>query len=184
MKRTIVTPLLFLSLMTCCAPAGAHEFIASTTGKTTIKLLTTSVVTVNGGKTIECTGASLIGGAVKTTKSLSITSTTQFEKCKAFGLAATVSLVKATSTADGSVSLLQTVTVTATGCTATFPSAKNQGLSTITYRNTNKEIEKLASIKNITSSGTGASCTYAEESSGTFKGDALVGLVSGTLEWK
>ncbi len=184
MKRTIATPLLFLFLIAGGASASAHEFVASTTGKTTIKVLRSTVFTSAAG-TSECAGASLLAGEVTTTKSATITSTIKFENCKAFGLLATVSPVNVRSTAEGGVSLLKTVTVKVTACQVTFPSAKNQNLFTIKYKNTNKQIEKVAELKHVDSSGTGAACTYAEESNGTLSGDALVGLIGGgTLEWK
>jgi hypothetical protein len=183
MKRAILAPLMFLMLTIGSAPAGAHEFIASSTGKTTVKLLTTTKFVSEAG-TVECSGASLLEGEVKTTKSTLLKSTIKFEGCKAFGLAATVSPTKALSTAEGGVSLLSTVTVKAVGCEVKFPSAKNQNLFTIKYKNTSKAIEKVAAIAGITSTGTGAACTHAEESRGTLEGDAIVGLIGGTLEWK
>jgi len=183
MKRTTLFSLLLLTLTMSTTSASAHEFIASTTGKTTVKVLTTSVFTNAAGKA-ECTGASLLAGEVKTLKATLLTSTIQFTGCKAFGLAATVSPVNVLSTAEGSVSLLKTATVKTTGCLVTFPTTGNQNLNTIKYKNTNKQIEKVANVTAITSEGTGTVCTYAKESKGTFTGDALVGLISGTLEWK
>ena len=185
--RTRLVPLALLALMASglgVASANAHEFLASSTGKLSVKVLGTSVVATAAGN-VECSGASLREGEVKTTKAASLLSTIEFEKCKGFGLAATVSLVKVRSTAEGSVSLLETVTVIGGGgtCVAQFPSAKNQNLGTVKFKNTNKGIEKLANISHITSTGAG-SCAYIEESSGTFVGDALVNLIGGTLDWK
>jgi len=183
MKRTTLFSLLLLTLTMSTTSASAHEFIASTTGKTTLKMLTHTVFRTAIGTT-ECTGASLLSGQVTTTKSTTIVDTTLFEGCKAFGLNATVSPAKIRSSAEGTASMLNTVAVKAIGCELKIPSAKNQNLHTIKYKNTNKEIEKRAEVAGITSSGTGAACTYAEESNDTLEGDALVGLVSGTLEWK
>lgn len=183
MKRATLTYLLFLTLTMSAVPAAAHEFLASSTGKLTVKVLTTSVFTTAAGR-IECTAASLGEGEVKTLKSLFLLSTVQFTGCKAFGLAAKISSIKVRSTAEGSVSLLRTATVTATGCTVTIASAKNQNLHTVKYSNVSKGIEKVATVSGITSVGTGATCEYAEESKGTFQGDALVNLIGGTLDWK
>ena len=183
MKRTTLTCLLFLTLTMSTVPAGAHEFLASTTGKTTIKILATSIFTTAAGKA-ECTGATLLEGEVKSLKATTLTSTVQFTGCKAFGLAATVSPAKFKTTAEGNVSLLKTATVKAPACLVTIPSVKNQNLGTIKYKNTNKGIEKVASGTAITSEGTGTACSYAQESKGTFQGDALVNLIGGTLDWK
>jgi hypothetical protein len=183
MKRAIVASLVFLAFTIPAASASAHLFLASTTGKLTVKLLTNPTFTSIAG-TVQCLGARFVSGEVKTLKALALTSTIEFEKCTAFGLAAKLSLVNVKSTAEGSVSLLKTVTATATGCTVTFPSSKNQNLWTIKFKNTNKQIEKTASVSHITSSGTGATCTYAEESSGVFTGNALVGLLGGTIDWQ
>ncbi|HEX5852326.1 MAG TPA: hypothetical protein VFY36_04480 [Solirubrobacteraceae bacterium] len=183
MKRAIFTCLLFLTLAMSTASAGAHEFLASSTGKLTSKLLTT-VVLKNIAGNMECKGASLAEGAVATTKSTFLVSTVQFEKCTAFGLLMTMSPARIRSTADGSVSLLKTVTTKAISCQVTIPSNKNQNLNTVKYRNTNKQIEKLATVSKITSVGIGAACAYAEESTGVLTGNALVGLIGGAIDWQ
>ncbi len=183
MKKATITALVFLIFTIHVASAGAHLFLASTTGKLTVKLLTSPTFTSAAG-TVECKGARFVDGEVKTLKALVLTSTIEFEKCTAFGLAAKVGLVNVKSTAEGSVSLLKTVTATATGCTVTYPSSKNQNLWTVKFKNTNKQIEKVASVTKITSSGTGAVCTYAEESNGIFTGSALVGLLGGSIDWQ
>jgi hypothetical protein len=183
MKRAMVATLVFLVLTMHVASAGAHLFLASTTGKLTAKLLTNPTFK-NATGTVACERASFVSGEVKTLKALLLTSTIEFEKCTAFGLAAKVSLVNVLSSAEGSVSLLKTVTATASGCIVTYPSSKNQSLWTVKFKNTNKQIEKVASISHITSSGAGAVCSYAEESSGVFTGNALVGLIGGTIDWQ
>jgi hypothetical protein len=85
------------------------------------------------------------------------------------------------------VSLLSTVTAKTSGaeCLVTFPSAKNQTLATTTYLNVGKEIELVASVKGISSLGTGSFCTYGLESAGVYSGRSLVALTNGgTLKWQ
>lgn len=183
MKKAMVASLVFLVFTMHAASAGAHLFLASTTGKLTVKLLSSPTFTSVAG-TVQCLGARFTDGEVKTLKALFLTSTIEFEKCTAFGLAAKLDLVKVRSTAEGSVSLLKTVTATALACTVTFPSSKNQNLWTVKFKNTNKQIEKTASVSKVTSFGLGAACTYAEESNGKFTGNALVGLLGGTIDWQ
>lgn len=184
MKKATIASLVFLTLVLHVASADAHIFLASSTGKLTVKLLSHPTYTTASG-TVECQAASLVEGEVKTTKSLTLTSTIQFEKCIAFGLNSTVTPAKVRSTAEGSVSLLKSVTVTlaGAGCTVTFPSTKNQNLNTIKYKNTNKQIEKLARISRVNSQGSGGLCG-GEETNGRFEGDALVGLIGGTIDWQ
>ncbi|HEX5852330.1 MAG TPA: hypothetical protein VFY36_04500 [Solirubrobacteraceae bacterium] len=183
MKRAIVTSLVLLALSTNLAAAGAHEFLASSTGKITLKLLTNAVFH-NAAGNMDCTGASIVNGAVTTTKSVTLVSTFQFEKCKAFGLNMAISPVNVRSTADGSVSLLKPVTAKALECLIVIPTTKNQNLKTIKYNNTNKQIEKVAGVTLIESQGFGAACSYERETRGVFTGDALVGLIGGTLDWQ
>ena len=183
MKKAMVASLVFLVFTMHVASAGAHLFLASTTGKLTVKLLTNPTFT-NPTGTVQCLAARFTDGEVKTLKALFLTSTIEFEKCTAFGLAAKVDLVKVKSTAEGSVSLLKTITATAIGCTVTYPSSKNQNLWTVKFKNTNKQIEKVATVSKITSFGTGGTCNYAEESNGKFTGNALVGLLGGTIDWQ
>ncbi len=183
MKRAIVTSLILFTVLMSPTSAGAHEFLASSTGKTTIKLLTTSVFR-NVAGTMECTAASLLAGAVTTIKSTTLTATFQFEKCKAFGLTMTISPVNVRSTADGGISLLKTVTAKTLQCLITIPLFGNQNLNTVKYRNTNKQIEKVATVSHVTSSGTGTACEYATDGSGIVTGSALVGLIGGTIDWQ
>ena len=101
-------------------------------------------------------------------------------------LAATLSPGKYELNAEGSASLLNTVTAKALACLVTFPSAKNKNLGTVKYVQTGKEIELLQGLSGITSLGVGAACSYAEESKGLFTDVSLLSLASGvgSVEWK
>ena len=185
MRQATVASLVFLALLINTAPAGAHVFLASSTGKITVKLLS-ALAYNNGSGTVECNGARLVEGEVRTTKSLFLTSTIEFESCKAFGFVTNdVDLVRVRSTAEGSISLLRSVTITplGAGCSITFPSSKNQNLGTVKYKNTNKKIEKIAQISHLTNESTGGLCGSGT-SGGAFTGNALVGLIGGTIDWQ
>jgi len=174
--------------MASLAPAAASEasqLLASKTGKLTAKIVTTTRFKTAAG-TIECAGLSLRSGAVGALSLTSVKLGIQYEKCKAFGLAATIDETEVL------VSFFfpfiwhyeRTVTVlTAVGCTVTMPSAKNQSLQTVKFANTGKEVEVQPNLTQLTSVGVGAACAYAEESKGTYSGNFLLGLPGGTLSW-
>jgi hypothetical protein len=170
--------------MSVVASASAHEFEASAPGNLTSKVLQTQTFHTAAGN-VECSALHLTGGSVTQLKTGKQEATVQYTGCKAFGLAATISPALYLFDAEGSVKVLKTITITAVGCTVTVPSAKNTSLTTIVYKNASGgQITLEPSVKNITSSGTGSACTYAEESLGTYTGTSDVGLVGGTLTWK
>jgi len=188
MKRIklVAMSLAAVCVMSAAAASGAvaHTFTATEMGKLTAKATATQVFTVDGGKTVECTALKLTAGEA-VLASLTQAATIVYSGCKSFGLSATVSTAKYLFNADGTASLENTLTITAVGCTVTVPSAKNQGLSSITYSNNGKNVKLTPSVKNITSSGSGTTCTYAEESKGTYAGASEVGLASGvgSVSW-
>ena len=178
-----------LALLAVCvtsitaATAGAHEFKSTEMGTLTSKVLQTQKFHTAAGN-VECTALHLTSGTAALLSETQ-TATVAYTGCKAFGLAANVSPAQYEFNANGTVKLLGTVTITATECTVTVPSAKNTSLSTIVYKNSGKSIVLEPTVKNITSSGVGKACTYAEESAGTYSGNSIVGLTgAGTLEWK
>jgi hypothetical protein len=138
--------------------------------------------TVSSG-TVTCTG--LKGHGIATTLStLTQDLTIAYTGCTAFGLAAKVSPVSYRFRADnGLVTLLNTVSITAVACTVTVPSTKNQSLQTVKYLNVGREIILHSEVKGITSSGTGAACTFAEESAGKYTGSSLLIGDGAAVRW-
>ena len=122
--------------------------------------------------TIECKhfGGHGLAEALETLQSLTAVSVTG---CTAFGLAAKITTGKFLFNAHGLISLENTITITTTGCTVTIPSSKNQNLEKVLYLNIGNDILIHSDVNGITSSGTGAACTYAEESKGTYRGLGL-----------
>lgn len=184
--KLVALALVAVGVMSAAAATGAvaHTFTATEMGKLTAKATATQVFSVDGGKTVECTALKLTAGEAVLT-SLTQKATIVYSGCKSFGLSATVSTAKYSFSADGTASLENTITITALGCTVTVPSAKNQGLSSITYSNNGKNVKLTPAVKNITSSGSGSTCTYSEESKGTYSGTSEVGLASGigSVSW-
>ncbi len=158
-------------------------FKASGSGKLLGKALATQVITTAAGK-VECTALRFTDGTVKAGTFSTAQVTVEYENCKAFGVAAKVSLVQYEINSGGYLSLRNTITVTAPLCTVTIPSAKNQSLKVLGYATTGKELVITPEIKGITSSGTEAVCTYAEESKGEYTGNLLVSLDGGSLQWE
>lgn len=186
MKRIRVVGLAVVAICAMSAMAAAsavaHEFNATEMGNITSKSLQTQVFHTAAGN-VECTAVKVVEG-VAVLKSATQTATVQYEKCKAFGLTATVSPAKYEFQANGSVKLLGSITIKATECLVTVPTG--QVVGPVSFRNNGKLVEIVPSVKNITSSGTGTACSYASESVGTYVGTSSVGMASGvgTVEWK
>ncbi len=186
MKHAKIVIALALALLGAvpAAAAMAHEFNATEMGKLTLKQAGTARFRSASG-VVECKSEQLIlGDAPLASKTLLMT--VEYSGCKAFGLSATLSPARYELNADGTASLVHTTTAKAIGCLVTFPSSKNQNLGTVKYSQRGKEIVEEENLAAITSLGEGASCSYAEESKGTFLDTALLGLASGvgSVEWK
>jgi len=167
--------------------ASAQLFLAHPNPGNTFPLLILALAqgvqrfTTSAG-TIEC--KHLTGhGIAEVLRSLHQLVTVSYSGCTAFGLAATVNTIKYLFSAHGLVSLENTATITAIGCVVTVPSAKNQNLHSILYLNTGNDILIHSDVNGITSFGTGATCTYAEESAGFYRGLALVFAHGGSVHW-
>jgi hypothetical protein len=179
-----------LALVTVCAfcamavsSASASLFLAHPPGLLLAKALLTQVFHTHAGN-VECTALKGHGEATSL-RALTQELTISYTGCTAFGLAAKITTVKYLFSADnGLVTLLNTVLITATGCTVTVPSNKNTSLQTLKYLNNGNDIIVDPEVTGIDSVGVGASCAYAEEAIGTYKGSSLVALEGpGTVRW-
>jgi hypothetical protein len=169
---------------TTTASAVAHEFNATEMGKLTLKAVGIARFR-NVAGAVECKKEQLItGDAALSSKTQH--ATIEYTGCTAFGLAAGLSPAKYEFNAEGTASLLNTVTAKSLSCLITFPSAKNQSLHTVKYLQTGKQLQVEQDLTGITSVGVGAGCSYAEESNGTFSDTSLLSLASGigSVEWK
>lgn len=182
----ILGPALVAALAFCLvgvASASAHEFVASKKGKTKANGTNTQVFTTPTGA-VECTTLTATG-TVKKTKSKTEASTVKYSGCKAFGLAATVSTAKYVFSAEGSVKISNTITVSvpAGKCSVKVGPAGNSKLKTISYVNKSGKVEVQANVKGITFTTTGGLCGSGGKTA-TYKGNALNELTGGTIEWK
>jgi hypothetical protein len=175
------------SAMAVSSASAAPLFLAHPPGGllTAVASNTQILKTVAGN--IECTSVKLLppgDTAPATLRSLSVLAVIDYEKCKAFGLAAVVHPVRYLIDANGLVTLENTVLVLALSCTVTIPAAKNQSLNTVKFVNTaNGGILLVAKVNGVTSSGTGSACTYAEEHEGVAEGNIIVTASAGVIRW-
>jgi hypothetical protein len=144
--------------------------------------------TPGAGLTVTCTKVKLSPpDTPPALQALSILVTVNYTGCEVIGLAATVHPVRYRIDANGLVTLENNVLILALGCNITIPAAKNQSLTTVLFHNLpDWSILLLSHVTGITSSGTGVSCTYAEESNGTYTGNVRVfpdGPPNSTLRW-
>jgi len=140
---------------------------------------------------VECEKLKLLppGDTAPALESLLILVVVDYQKCTAFGTPALVTPVRYIIDANGLVTLEADIQITgATACHITVPAAKNQSLTTVNFDNNtaNNGILLLATVKHITSSGTGGPggiCEYKEESEGEYFGTVHVTLHGGTIKW-
>jgi hypothetical protein len=182
-----------LVLMGVCAAgvmttASAGAFTFETLEMKSLKMSAkASQVFKTAAGSVECAGLRAVAGE-GILDGLQQEVTVQYEKCKVFGIAATVEPAAVlTFDADGTMDLGNTLTVlAASGCAVTiFPWARH---TTVKYSQTGKEVVAEPSISGITSLGRGGPeklCEYAEESKGTYSGASTFGLTGGgTMKWQ
>jgi hypothetical protein len=184
MGLALVAACAMCALIVSSASAAPTFLVHPPTAKLLASAVGSQVLKTAAGEVV-CTGLSLTEGAATALQSTTLQVTVEYEKCKAFGLAATITLVKYLLNANGSVNLLNTVTVSGGGgtCLVTIPSAKNQNLNTVKYdNNANGNVLLLAAVTKITSSGVGT-CEYPEESIGQDTGIIEVHADGGVVRW-
>jgi hypothetical protein len=179
----VLVTVLVLSAIAVSGASAAPEFLSSVNGgKLTAKSLTTQTFVTKAGN-VECTVVNLTGG---TAASLSTTqeATIQYEKCKAFGINATVTPALYDFHADGSVALLNNITITTLTCVVHVPAAGNGNLNTVKYDNTPTNILLLPNVKLITYTALTGCPFVGTAEDGTYTGNSEVGLAGGgTISW-
>jgi hypothetical protein len=180
-KLGVLVAILALSAIGA-ANASAATFTASATGTLTGKATTTQTFTTNAGQ-VKCTTAETSGNIVSTASPEQHV-TVNYKNCTAFGFA-TVDITAATYlfTADGTVHLLNTITinVTGAGCTQTV---KAQTLSGITYTNSGTKEIVHANTSGIHYVGSGGLCGSTTQTNGTYVGSNEVERVGGgSVSW-
>jgi hypothetical protein len=162
--------------------ATAHTFSSNLMASLKGSADATQVFKTTAGN-VECTKVAVASGltvlTLKTIKAI-----VNYTGCTAFGLSATVSPADYVFDADGTASMMKEVTIKATGCEVKVPIAGNLNLHTVKYKNNGTGVLLEPNVVGITSSGTGAACTYASESKGTYAGNSHLSAGSGdTQEW-
>jgi hypothetical protein len=160
--------------------ATGHEFVASKTGKTKSKSTSPQVFKTGAG-TLECSGASGTG-EIKELKSATHKETITYSGCIAFGGSVTISAAHFEFSANGSVRLEKTVIIKpiGSGCEILV---EPQILEKVQYGNESGKVSASSNLFKIHSKGTGGECG-AENTEGSFSGEARGELEGGTLEWK
>jgi hypothetical protein len=182
------------SALAVSSASAAPTFLAHPPGGLLLASVTagSKQVLKTAGGNIECTTLKLLppgDTAPATLQALRILVVIDYEKCTAFGLAAVVHPVHYLIDANGLVTLVNTVLVTAPSCTVTVPAEKNQSLNSVLFHNNpaNRGILLLAHVSGVTSVGVGAACTYAEESNGIATGTIHITYDSsspiGVIRW-
>jgi hypothetical protein len=143
--------------------------------------------TPGGALTVQCGKLKLLPpDTAPSLQALSILVTVDYENCEVLTVAtALVHPVRYLIDANGLVTLENTVLILAgEACRITIPAAKNQSLKTVKFDNqANGSILLLSKVTGITSSGSGLLCAYAEESNGTYEGNARVIVEGGVVRW-
>jgi hypothetical protein len=185
---TLVAVYAFSAMAASSASAAEPLFLAHPFGQLLLASAGSSIQKLKtSAGTIECSALKLLPpfDTTPALRFLSILVVVDYENCKAFGLAAKIHPVHYHILANGLVVLVNTVLVLALACTVTIPANKNQSLNTVKFENTpaNKGVLLLVEVTKVTSSGTGAACTYAEESAGVAEGTIHITTHGGTIKW-
>lgn len=180
-----------LAIMVACAVsaiavsnASASHFSSTAAGALTVKKPQTQLFTTNEGN-VECTVVKLTKGTAALL-SLVQHATIQYEKCKAFGLTATITPALYLFSADnGQVSVENTITITTLTCVVNVGSTSNKSLKTVVYKNSGSLIVLEPSVKSITYEAETGCPSPGTFSNGTYSGTSEIGLASGTgtLKW-
>ena len=165
------------------ANASAAVFKASGTGTLSGKALNNQVFNTGIGN-VTCTTAASSGTVVAPLEKETQEVAVKYSGCTAFGFVGVeISEAKYLFNANGSVNVVNTITikVPAAGCSVTV--SPQTGLKTITYVNSSGKIEEKTNVSGIKSKGSGGVCG-GESTTGTYTGNNLIELVGGTIEVK
>lgn len=178
----LVAACAFSAMAVSSASALLPRFLVHPFAILLAKTLTNQVFTTAGGSVV-CEQVKLLNTAALALVVEVQHATVDYEKCTAFGLAATVSPVLYLLHADGTVDLANSPVIKALACEVkVFP--KN-GLKDVLYRNLHGALAIVSHVSSIESEGKGAACTYAKESKGVYEGviDVWVDAIGAIIIW-
>lgn len=161
-------PLAFVAVIAAAlgasATASASLFNASKTGNLSGHSLNTDLFMLKAGS-VACKRIEA-NGTVTETASETLRVTLTLSECAVFGfiMGVAVSPVEYLFMSNGTADLTKVVTSKAPLCKVTMP-AQN-GLGTMTYKNSGKGIEIEENVTGIQSEGQGSTCEYVKKRSG------------------
>jgi hypothetical protein len=171
------------------AQASASTFLASAVGALILdNQINTHLFKTDGG-VVECLKGTSHG---KTTALSALTQveTVNYASCKAFGSGVTISPAQYEFSADNTVSVLNTITVTSVSgaCTVQVSPFNNQNLGKVLYLadpSNSKALNIKAEVSGISYLSSGGICgPTGELKDGTYNGESLAFLDGGgTLGW-
>jgi hypothetical protein len=172
-----------LSAVAVSSASAALVFNSTEVGKLTAKSLTTQTFVTKAG-TVECTVVNLTGGTAALSSKVQ-EATIQYEKCKAFGISATVTPALYQFDANGTTTVLKGITITSLTCVVHVPATGNSSLKTVKFDNSGQNIILLPSVTGITYTALPGCANAGTASDGTYTGNTQVGLASGTgtIKW-
>lgn len=163
------------------ASASASTFTASATGELTGEATSDQEFTTGGGGSVVCTEAATSGN-IESTEASSQVVLVEYDGCQAFGfVSATISPAEYELHADGTVDILNTITITVPlgFCTVTVGP---QEVESVSYTSEGGAIEQHSAVGGIDSTHSGGLCSSGEN--GTYTGSNLVERVGGgTIAW-
>ena len=169
----ILGTIAFAFSLVAAASASAAIFQVNETGTLKGHALNAQVFTFSGG-TAKCTTATT-SGSVTGYSAEELKVSVAYSGCTAFGQAASVSTAEYDLHANGTVDVLNTITISITGCTVKV--GPQSGLKSVSYENSTKLIEK-GSVSSIVYTSSGGACG-SSGSSGTFSGNSELELNEG-----
>lgn len=180
--RTLLALAATLALIAVpAAQASAHEFKASAAGTIEGKQSGNQVFKDNAGN-FTCTKAALTGSVLKGSQK-TIRETVKYSGCSFFGSGLTVTPAEYEFNAEGTVSLLNKVTMEdqVGGCHLTVGPASS--IKSVVYKDlAGGLLESDLTLSGVPYTSTGGFC--GTSGSLELNGRLEAGLASGTLEWK
>jgi hypothetical protein len=184
---TIVAGALALSATYASSASAYPLFLAHPPGGLLLASAGGSQVFTTAAGGITCTALKLLppGDTTPALRFLSLLVVVDYEKCKAFGLAAIFHPIRYRIDANGLVTQENTALILSLSCTVTLPAERNQSLTAVLFDNNaaNRGLLLLWHLGHVTSVGVGAACAYAEESNGIWEGTWHIVMHGGTLRW-
>jgi hypothetical protein len=186
-KRSLV-PTLVAVLALCgayAANASAHEFVASKVGAFAGKELSSQRFSTGAGA-YECSKET-ISGTTTALRSSTLKVSVQYKGCSYFGSSLEVSPARYELNANGTVKLLEQMTMIGSYGLFEFFFPAQGPLSTVTYADKALEgsrngIELTSAIAKIESGGEGV-FGYEMEKGGSLTGKSLLEMSGGSIEW-